>query len=127
MVTLVQQGKIRKNTAISWSYNEHDHFGYTRLSFMNVMYKYLFDKLGEIDKIWNDSNGEIQVPSEYADLFLERYFPEKHHKLVKSVFGCSSRETVKECKHKFSHFINSIVWVCNTKAAISGPISVSLE
>ena len=88
------------------------------------MYKYLFDKVGEIDEIYRETSGEIHVPSNYTDLFLERYFPARHHEIVKNVFGCSSN-LVKECKHQFSHFINSIAWVCNTRAAIGGALEVN--
>ena len=91
---------------------------------MNVMYKYLFNELGAIDQIWKDTERSIQVPSNYSDVFLEKFFGPQHVDAIQEVFGCSSNDSVIECKDQFSHFITAFGWVCNTKWALNGAISV---
>jgi hypothetical protein len=74
----------------------------------------------------------IQVPSDYSDLLLERYFGEEQAAKLKDVFGCSS-ETVIECNEQFDRFLTSYGWNCNTRSALKnlqgnsdfGPIYVT--
>ena len=74
LVNLFSTGRFKRNTPISWSFNEHDHFGFTHLSFLNVMHKFLPDKMPELQEIQKETGNTIKVPSIFSDAFLERYF-----------------------------------------------------
>ena len=118
LFTLVANGEIKKHTPISFSYNDHDQWEFNHLSIFTLQNKHLTNELAEMRAAQNHDGHHIQVPSNYSDLLLERYFGEEQAATLKTVFGCSS-ETVIECNESFDRFLTSYGWSCNTRAALS--------
>ena len=87
---MVSAGLVRPNTKISWSYSEHDHFSFSKLSFLNVLYKYLGDRLGDVNRIWKETDRKIAAPSNVTDIFLQRVFGEDTFYVLEPFFGCSA-------------------------------------
>ena len=118
LLEMISAGLVRPNTKISWSYSEHDHFSFSKLSFLNVLYKYLGDKLGDVNRIWKETDRKISAPSNVTDIFLQRVFGEDTFYVLEPYFGCSAPGSAIECRDRFSHFMNAFVWVCNTRNAL---------
>ena len=117
LYTLVSNGEIKKHTPISWSYNDHDQWEFNHLSIFTLQHKFLLDVKDEMNAIIKESDHHLQVPSNYSDMLLERYFGEEQAVKLKGVFGCSS-ETVIECNEQFDRFLTSYGWNCNTRSAL---------
>jgi carboxylesterase type B len=86
------------------------------LSIFTLQHKFLLDVKEEMNAIIEESHHHLQVPSNYSDLLLQRYFGDQFEAL-KGAFGCSS-ETVKECNVAFDRFLTSYGWACNTRSAL---------
>jgi carboxylesterase type B len=133
LFTLVANGDIRPNTPISFSYNDHDQWEFNHLSIFTLKNKFLRDEIPAFNKIVEDSHHSLQVPSDYSDLLLERYFGAEAAAELKTVFGCSSETTVIECNVQFDRFLTSYGWNCNSRKALEhlqgvsglGPIYVT--
>ena len=113
LYTLVSNGDFKPHTPISFSYNDHDQWEFNHLSIFTLKNKFLKDVMEDMNKIGR----HIQVPSNYSDMLLERYFGEEQATGLKEVFGCSS-ETVIECNVAFDRFLTSYGWSCNTRSAL---------
>lgn len=132
LFTLVANGDIRPDTAVSFSYNDHDQWEFNHLTIFTLKNKFMKDEIADLDAIVKEHHHQIQVPSNYSDLLLERYFGEEAAVELKTVFGCSS-ETVIECNVAFDRFLTSYGWNCNSRAALKqlqgqdkfGPIYVT--
>jgi len=117
LFTLIANGEIKPGTPVSFSYNDHDQWEFNHLSIFTLKNKFLRDEIAEFDAIVKASDPHLQVPSDYSDLLLERYFGAEAAEELKTVFGCSS-ETVIECNVQFDRFLTSYGWNCNSRSAL---------
>ena len=72
-----------------------------------------------------DKNG---IPS-YSNLIIERYFAPKDITRVLEIFGCEDGQNgeIVDCNDKFSKWVMSMNWVCNTRHALNGALSDSVN
>ena len=75
-----------------------------------------------------ESSG-FDIPSDYTDQwFKEIYGETKFNNIIKPIFGCDNGANgeVQDCHEKFSNYVTSSLWVCNTRWALGGVLTVSI-
>ena len=103
LISMVQQGHIRPNTPITWSYSKDDAWNFSEDAFNFIMTKYFPSESAE------------SITSPYIDKFFEIAYP-SHAAQLRSVFGCGA----KDCKEQFARWIQASHWYCNTRWALKG-------
>ena len=128
LVNNVANGKVRKNTPISWNYAEHDGLTFAEQGFEHLRSTFApFVAIGEEINNAVASSG-FSVPSDYSDTYLQALYGDKWSS-IQPVFGCANKANggKRNCLDAWATFFTAHTWVCNTRWALARLLQVSLK